>query len=238
MLSVIFGRVALKAFTEQKRRYFPSLEVTTSENGPKAGTKRSRTEGSESTDTSVSSLPDILRRVQSEAPGMTVTPYVRLAWTSKFGSQGGAISGPVNKMLSKYASLQLKNSAGTAQPAVVDSPAPSKHVEKVAVLEVSIPEVLVAVISVLPAGSIYPDAVAIFSPAEVGHLFMSFHFNCSSLIGGTKMLRASSFFLYGWASDNQFILPIFTCSFSNNTYVSTCGAYGHISFLATTVIPL
>jgi len=162
------ARIALKAFTEQKRRYFPSLEVTTSENGPKAGTKRSRTEGSESTDTSVSSLPDILRRIQSEAPGMTVTPYARLAWTSKFGSQGGAISGPVNKMLSKYASLQLKNSAGTAPPAVVDSPAPSKHVEKVAVLEVSIPEVLVAVISVLPAGSIYPDAVAIFSPAETG----------------------------------------------------------------------
>lgn len=184
VLSVVFGRVALKAFTEQKRRYFPSLGVTTSENGPKAGTKRSRTEGSESADTSVSSLPDILRRIQSDAPGMTVTPYMRLAWTSKFRSQGGAISSPVDKMLSKYASLQLKNGAGTAPPAVVDSPPSSKHLQKVAVLEVSIPEVLVAVISVLPAGSVYPDAVAIYSPAEVSHLFMNFHCTCRSLIGG------------------------------------------------------
>lgn len=156
-----FCRLALKAFTEQKRRFFPGLAAATNE------TKRPRVEASESAETVGPSLPDLLRRLQPETQGMAVTPYDRLAWVNKSKSKDGMGS----RVLSSNSSLAVRHGNAGAPQAGGDNPASStrQQAEKQAVLEASIPGVLVAVISVLPANSVYPDAIALFSPTEVGH---------------------------------------------------------------------
>lgn len=151
------ARLAAKAFTEQKRRYFPGLAAQTSEG------KRPRVEGSEASE----ALPELLKRLQPETQGLAVTPYERLAWINKSKSKDARI-------LTSNSSLALRhgNAAAAAVPSQAaggDNPTTStKQTEKLAVLEASVPGVLVAVVSVLPAGSVFPDAVALFSPAETG----------------------------------------------------------------------
>ncbi|XP_024396509.1 mediator of RNA polymerase II transcription subunit 27 isoform X1 [Physcomitrium patens] len=164
------ARLALKAFTEQKRRFFPGLAATTTS---VTGTKRPRSEGSETTDTAEPSLPDLLRRIQPETQGMVVTPYERLAWVKKSNLKAGMSTTFASRVLTSNSSLSVRHgNAGTPQQppqAGVDNPTSStRQAEKIAVLEASIPSVLVAVVSVIPAGSLYPDAVALFSPAEAG----------------------------------------------------------------------
>jgi len=158
-MSSYLCRLALKAFTEQKRRFFPGLAATTSE------AKRPRVEGSESAEAGGPSLPDLLRRLQPETQGMAVTPYDRLAWVNKSKSKDG-MSG---RVLTSNSSLSVRHgNSGAPQTGGDNSTTSTKQTEKLAVLEASIPGVLVAVVSVLPACSVYPDAIALFSPAEVG----------------------------------------------------------------------
>lgn len=155
------GRLALKAFAEQKRRFFPGLvPALSSETVHNINVKRLRTEGSESPETSTPLLTDIVRELQTETPGMSVTPYKRLAWASKATSRSDLSSSSVSRTLT----------AGIPRPAGVDiSPSSARPAENMAVLEVSIPGVLMALVSVLPAGSVYPDAIAVFSPDEVAY---------------------------------------------------------------------
>lgn len=110
-------------------------------------------------------MPDLLRRLQPETQGMAVTPYDRLAWVNKSKSKDGTAS----RILTSNSSLSVRHGNAGAPQAGGDNPtASTRQTEKLAVLEASIPGVLVAVVSVLPAGSVSPDAVALFSPAEVG----------------------------------------------------------------------
>lgn len=162
-----FCRLALRAFTKQKRRFFPGLSAT-----PGTGAKRARGEVSESSETAGPSLPDLLARIHAETLGMAVTAYEHLAWLNKSHSTGGMSTVFASRVITSNSSLSVRHgSAGTAQQpsqAQGDNPSSStRQNEKLAVLEASIPGVLVAVISVLPAGCVYPDAVAVFSPAEV-----------------------------------------------------------------------
>lgn len=153
------ARLALKAFTEQKRRVFPGLAATTLE------AKRPRVEGSEASEASGPSLPDLLRRLQPETQGMAVTPYDRLAWMNKSKSKDGMS----NLVLTSNSSLSIRHgNAGAPQAGGDNSTTSTRQTEKLAILEASIPGVLVAVVSVLPTSSVYPDAVALFSPAETG----------------------------------------------------------------------
>ncbi|KAH8954488.1 hypothetical protein BDL97_08G080800 [Sphagnum fallax] len=165
------ARLALKAFAEQKRRFFPGLGpdvVTESNSNPASETPK--TDGSNQAATSSPVLSDVLRRIQSEMPGMVVTQYARLAWmnnrlgsNSRFDSSTGVLS------LSANSSLSLrKGMALTSQLAGGEAPPSLRSSEKVAVLEVTIPGILRAIISLLPPGSVYPDAIAVFSPDERG----------------------------------------------------------------------
>ncbi|KAG0610697.1 hypothetical protein M758_7G084500 [Ceratodon purpureus] len=164
------ARLALTAFTKQKKRFFPGLAATTTS---AIGAKRLRIEGSESSETAGPSLPDLLKRIQSETHGMAVTPYERMAWLNKSNSTGGMSAIFASRVITSNSSLSVRHgNVGAAPPpsqAGGDNPtSSSRQNEKLAVLEASIPGVLVAVISVMPAGCVYPDAVAVFSPAETG----------------------------------------------------------------------
>lgn len=174
----------MKAFTEQKRRFFPGLAATTTS---VTGTKRPRSEGSDTTDTAEPSLPDLLRRIQPETQGMVVTPYERLAWVKKSNLKAGMSTTFASRVLTSNSSLSVRHgNAGTPQQppqAGVDNPTSStRQAEKIAVLEASIPSVLVAVVSVIPAGSLYPDAVALFSPAEVGYHILKCYLHGSRVL--------------------------------------------------------
>ncbi|KAH9554711.1 hypothetical protein CY35_08G076800 [Sphagnum magellanicum] len=162
------ARLALKAFAEQKRRFFPGLgpDVVTESNSNPAETPK--TDGSNQAATSSPVLSDVLRRIQSEMPGMVVTQYARLAWmnnrlgsNSRFDSSAGVLSLSVNSSLSLRKGMAL-----TSQLAGGEVPPSLRSSEKVAVLEVTIPGILRAIISLLPPGSVYPDAIAVFSPDE------------------------------------------------------------------------
>lgn len=161
----------MKAFTEQKRRFFPGLAATSTS---ATGAKRPRSEGLETADAVEPSLPDLLRRIQPETQGMVVTPYERLTWVKKSNPKGGMSAIFAGRMLTSNSSLSVRHgNAGTPQQppqaGVDNSTSSARQAEKIAVLEASIPSVLLAVVSVRPAGSLYPDAVALFSPAEVGY---------------------------------------------------------------------
>ena len=164
-------RLALTAFTKQKKRFFPGLAATSTS---VTGAKRLRTEGSDSSESAGPSLSDLLSRIRPETQGMAVTPYERLAWLNKSNPTGGMSTTFASRVITSNSSLSVRhgNAATAQQPSQAggDNPTPSsRQNEKLAVLEASIPGVLVAVISVLPAGSVYPDAVSVFSPSEVSH---------------------------------------------------------------------
>lgn len=142
--------------------------VTESNSNPASETPK--TDGSNQAATSSPVLSDVLRRIQSEMPGMVVTQYARLAWmnnrlgsNSRFDSSAGVLSLSVNSSLSLRKGMAL-----TSQLAGGEAPPSLRSSEKVAVLEVTIPGILRAIISLLPPGSVYPDAIAVFSPDEVG----------------------------------------------------------------------
>jgi hypothetical protein len=170
--NVRFGpRLALKAFGEQKKRFFPSTgDNFHSFKRGRAGTSDGSLEDA--------SLAHVLRRIQTDAPGMAVTPFVRLEWGKRTSSinLSKAVSDPTQALASlpSQSLSPVKLEPGTApippSGAVISSIAKSN--EKVAVLEVTISGILRAIISLHPMGSVYPDALAVFSPDEVRQLLV------------------------------------------------------------------
>lgn len=158
-------RLALKAFGEQKKRFFSVV----GDNG--LGFKRARAGMEEPADDA--SLATVLRAIQSNAPGMAVTPFVRLEWGKRTSSMNlsKVISDPSQALasLSSQSLSPVKLEPGTSPTpsgAAATTSTPTRN-EKVAVLEVTISGVLRAIISLHPMGSVYPDALAVFSPDEV-----------------------------------------------------------------------
>ncbi|CAM6129904.1 unnamed protein product [Calypogeia fissa] len=160
-------RLALKAFGEQKKRFFSVV----GEDGH--GSKRARA-GMGEGPLDDASLANVLRRIQSDAPGMAVTPFVRLEWGKRTSSinLSKAISDPSQALasLSSQSLSPVKLEPGTSPtpPGATATISTAKLNEKVAVLEVTISGVLRAIISLHPMGSVYPDALSVFSPDEFG----------------------------------------------------------------------
>lgn len=166
------ARLALKAFGEQKKRFFSVV------GDDRPGSKRGRTGATGDGALDEVSLANVLRRIQSDAPGMAVTPFVRLEWGKRTSSMNlsKAISDP-NQALASLSSQSLspvKLEAGTPPtlPGAAATSSAAKLSEKVAVLEVTIAGVLRAIVSLHPMGSASPDALAVFSPDEVRHFYV------------------------------------------------------------------
>ncbi|KAJ0233983.1 Mediator of RNA polymerase II transcription subunit 27 [Hirschfeldia incana] len=154
-------RLALKAFTDQKRRFFPHID-----DGPKMepGSKKHRTshsllehEGEEPVE--YKTLPDIQSRIEKLVPNVKVSTYGRLSWLKRASSlpESGSDDDPTE------ASKPIFQSASKLRSGLRD-----EVVDKVAVIELSFPSVFRAVVSLNPAGSVDPDAVAFFSLVEGG----------------------------------------------------------------------
>ncbi|CAI8614924.1 unnamed protein product [Vicia faba] len=152
-------RLALKAFTDQKKRFFPHLddEVETNESASKKQCGSEEVSFEPKEDMSfLRLLPDVLKSVEKEVPTVKISTFERLDWLKR----ASALTSATNE------SSQEHNYHGSNKPRVgsigiVDP-------EKVAVIEILSPSIFRAVISLHPAGSANADAVAFFSPDENG----------------------------------------------------------------------
>lgn len=150
-------RLALKAFTDQKRRFFPHIDHDPTNLEPTSKKPRASLHSLGDEPVDYKTLPDIQSRLQKLVPNLKLSTYGRLSWLKRADSLPGSgcddpaeASKPIFPTSSKLRSgLQ------------------SEVVDKVAVIELSFPSVFRAIVSVNPAGSVDPDAVAFFSPDEV-----------------------------------------------------------------------
>lgn len=160
--ALLVNRLALKAFTDQKRRFFPHLEDENASNNEPALKKPCFSHGvtdvkqNELIDSR--SLSDILSCMEKEVPELKIFTYERLDWlkqASALPSQANENSIGALKEHS-YHSPRMSPGALGATPA-----------DKAGVIELIIPSVFRAVVSLHPVGSVEPDALAFFSPDEV-----------------------------------------------------------------------
>lgn len=144
--------MALKAFTDQKRRFFPHLEDGASvESAKKKHCAPLVPEGP----SEQRALPDILSLLEKEVPNVKTSTYQRLEWLKR------APLLPSSENLvesSKDHGFHSKFRQGSVSNVIAD---------KVSVIELLFPSIFRAIISLHPVGSANPDAVAFFSPDEV-----------------------------------------------------------------------
>lgn len=157
-------RLALKAFTDQKRRFFPHLDDGLNDQNTEPNSKKRC--GSQVVISShhedlsdCKTLSEVLTRLEKEVPHLKISTYERLDWLKR------ASSLPASANESSVETLKKHNfhSSNRLKPGSLgDVP-----MDKVAVIEFLFPSVFRAIVSLHPAGSIDPDAVAFFSPDEV-----------------------------------------------------------------------
>ncbi|XP_002532550.2 mediator of RNA polymerase II transcription subunit 27 [Ricinus communis] len=162
-------RLALKAFTDQKRRFFPHLDD---------GVDGQNTESVSKKQCSLQVVPpvtllveelsdcktlsDVLTRLEKEIPNVKISTFERLDWLKRASSLPAPVSeNPIET--SKEHTFHTLNKLRTGSQSAVSVPT-----DKVAVIELLSPSVFRALVSLHPAGSIDPDAVAFFSPDEGG----------------------------------------------------------------------
>lgn len=155
-------RLALKAFTDQKRRFFPHLDGgsgTESVSKKHCSTQASTMSHQEDV-SGLKTVLDVLLRLEKELPNVKTFTCQRLDWlkrASSLLSLSSETSVESPKEHSFHNSNKLRQ--GSVAPVAAD---------QIAVIELLFPSVFRAVISLNPAGSVDPDAVAFFSPDEGG----------------------------------------------------------------------
>ncbi|XP_071735753.1 mediator of RNA polymerase II transcription subunit 27-like [Rutidosis leptorrhynchoides] len=149
-------RLALKAFTDQKRRFFPHLDEE-SLNGPvlkKHRGTRTPTVSHQEEFSEMRTVLDVLTELEKEVPEAKTATYQRLDWLKRASLLPGET---LDELVKDDNDFHMRSGSGGA------------HVnDQIAVIELLIPSVFRAVIALHPTGSIVPDAVSFFSPDEGG----------------------------------------------------------------------
>lgn len=155
-------RLALKAFTDQKRRFFPHLEDELGGGGSALAKKYCGPEASVRSKDILNekiTLPDTLTRLEKAAPNVNIFTYQRLDWLKRASSLSS---------LSNETSTEPSREDNTNNPSRTRTGSLSSvATDQVAVVELLSPTFR-AIVSLHPAGSVDPDAVAFFSPDEGG----------------------------------------------------------------------
>lgn len=187
--STYIYRLALKAFTDQKRRFFPHLDdghdSQSTESASKKHCSSQALPASLQEDLSdCKTLSDVLTRLEKEMPNFKVFTYERLDWLKRASSLPNSTNeSPVETSKGHTFHTLNKLRTGSQGPVTTD---------KAAVIELLFPSVFRAIVSLHPAGSIDPDAVAFFSPDEVTFFIRSPFFSILVLyIGMTGELCCS-----------------------------------------------
>ncbi|GJN37886.1 hypothetical protein PR202_gb26884 [Eleusine coracana subsp. coracana] len=154
-------KLALKAFTDQKRRFFPHLDdevLRHVHDGEPGVTKRPRLSGRNG-ELEETTLSEILKNLENEVPNMKIFTYRHLDWSKRASSLASLLDDDFVDP-SKELNLQLM---GKSRSGALTTP-----IDQVAVIELLVPSIFRAIVSLHPAGSTDPDAVAFFSPTEGG----------------------------------------------------------------------
>ncbi|AQK93649.1 mediator of RNA polymerase II transcription subunit 27-like isoform X1 [Zea mays] len=154
-------RLALKAFTDQKRRFFPHLEdevVSHLHDGQPGDTKKSKLFTSNGY-LEEKSLSEILKNLEHEVPNIKIFTYWHLDWSKRASSLASLLD---DDFVDPSKELNLQNMDKSRSDALTTT------IDQVAVIELLVPSIFRAVVSLHPAGSTDPDAVAFFSPTEGG----------------------------------------------------------------------
>jgi mediator of RNA polymerase II transcription subunit 27 len=151
-------KLALKAFTDQKKRFFPHLDDGSVNESPKSKQRVSETPSTshrkEAND--LGTVSDILLGLEKEVKNVKTSTYQRLDWLKR-------------ATLLPYSTESLKEqNSSFHSPSKLRQGSVDVAADKIAVIELLFPSVFRAVISLHPAGSVDPDAVAFFSPDEGG----------------------------------------------------------------------
>ncbi|KAG0496656.1 hypothetical protein HPP92_001347 [Vanilla planifolia] len=164
-------RLALKAFTDQKRRFFPHLEdeafgkLSDGEIGLAKKSRISYGLMAEHKDELMEErkLSVLIDNLKLVAPDIRIFTYQRLDWLKR----ASTLSSPSNDHsadLSNENSFRIANNSRSILGNAVVIAA-----DQAAVIELHSPSVFRAVVSLHPAGSMNPDAVAFFSTDEGGN---------------------------------------------------------------------
>jgi mediator of RNA polymerase II transcription subunit 27 len=108
------------------------------------------------------SLSDILKNLEHEASNIKIFTYWHLDWSKRASSLASLLD---DDFVDPSKELNLQNMGKSRSGALTTS------IDQVAVIELLVPSVFRAVVSLHPAGSTDPDAVAFFSPTEVMTFF-------------------------------------------------------------------
>lgn len=103
-------------------------------------------------------LSEILKNLENEVPNMKIFTYRRLDWSKRASSLASLMD---DDFVDPSKELNLQNVGKLRSGAVTTA------IDQVAVIELLVPSIFRAIVSLHPAGSIDPDAVAFFSPTEV-----------------------------------------------------------------------
>jgi mediator of RNA polymerase II transcription subunit 27 len=109
-------------------------------------------------------LSEILKSLENEVPNMKIFTYRRLDWSKRASSLASLMD---DDFVDPSKELNLHN-MGKSRPGSITTP-----IDQVAVIELLVPSIFRALVSLHPAGSTDPDAVAFFSPAEVTFSYIS-----------------------------------------------------------------
>lgn len=151
-------RLALKSFMEQKKRFFPHLDIKSVSKRHCGG--QPTTAGDLEEVAYCKNLKDTLNHLSKEIPDMKIFAYQRIDWSKRTACLPSLVDEvPVETSISHSFPGANKPTLGSLDAV------PEDHI---AIIEVVIPFVLRAVISLHPVGSTMPNAVALFSPDEGG----------------------------------------------------------------------
>ncbi|KAK4484098.1 hypothetical protein RD792_011318 [Penstemon davidsonii] len=161
-------RLALKAFTDQKKRFFLHLADDSVVESAKKKHCSPRAMNSQEEIGDQRTVADILSGLEKEVPNLQTFTHQRLDWLKQatsltFAANESSLKNPSFPSTSKLRQGSVSISTG----------------DKAAVIELLLPCVFRAVVSLHTAGSMDPDAVAFFSPDEE-HASMALQYFISS----------------------------------------------------------
>ncbi|KAL0372787.1 UNVERIFIED_CONTAM: Mediator of RNA polymerase II transcription subunit [Sesamum calycinum] len=157
--------------TRSKRRFFPHLaEDSVVESAMKKHCSPLPISQEELTDQKT--LADILSHLEKEVPNLQAFTYQRLDWLKRASSLPSAANESSTESSKEHSfpstSKWVQSSISTHAP------------DKAAVIELLLPSVFRAVVSLHTAGSMDPDAVAFFSPDEEHASMALQYFTCAN----------------------------------------------------------
>lgn len=149
--------MALRAFTDQKRQFFPHLaDDSVVESATKKHCSALPISYEEVGD--LKTVGDILSHLEKEVPNLQAFTYQRMDWLKR----ASLLPSAANENPTESAKdLSFSSTSKWRQRSEMHA------ADEAAVIELLLPSVFRAVVSLHTAGSLVPDSVAFFSPDEV-----------------------------------------------------------------------